>query len=303
MPKIFLIVITNLVLLGCALPSGSIIKQGDGSYTLRKEDHAGIFGNMGILKSNVEKEVIEFAKKENKELFILGDNQHPVGIAGDWAWYEMRFKLIDPKQKAEVTACMAQLKTNPSLSIISTKLALGGIQDQTFSMLTNQDFPTEEEKIAISLYGDLKKHCYDLSNKYNTEIGVAAFIIAVDNTTISNLDNILVMLYQGKLTYGDYAKLRKEISDNRDAAIVKIDAELRKNAADTQAQAQMIANQTAIAQAQITQAQAAKIAATASMLQTMKPPPIVVPQTNVIPRINIDCTSNRIGSITATHCH
>ena len=205
----------------------------------------------------------------------------------------------------QLKRCTDDLKRNPSLQIIATKIALGGADEESFSMLADQTKPSSAEKPAIALYGDLKKKCFQRWIGTVGKAGWPAPIISIYNTSSSSLDNLLLSLFNGSVTYGEFTKLRKELIDARTAAITKASAELDSKAADAQAKAQMIANQSAIAQSQIMQAYAAtnnsianQRAADAMMYNATKPthPAVQAPA-------NINCRSYVSGSAVNTNCY
>ncbi len=292
---------SSACLSGCAVPSGKIEKLGDGSYVLRQEDHAGIFGNMGSLRASVNKEISAFAKKENKELVPISDREHPVGVAGDWAWYEVRFKLRDEKAEKKVTAS-CDFSKNPKLSILAGKIALGGSSEQTFSHLTNNTKPTDAEKAAIALLSDEGRRCQNEIDKLSDDMPLP--IKAVNHSSVTAVQNLLVALYEGKITYGDFAKLRKEVADNRESAVAQISHELQKNAAEADARAQQIAAQNAIAQAQASQAFSSSMMAGAAMANAFKPTvvaPAYTPSRSTYGS-SVHCTTTPIGDSLHTNC-
>jgi hypothetical protein len=291
------IALVNLLFVGCASPTKNpVTPLNDGSYLIHQEDHAGIFGSLSELRASVDKQVNEFAQKEGKEVVVVSDAQKPVGnTPGAWAWYEKKFRLIDPKEKQAALSCFDGVKKNPSLQIIADKVGLGGVQDQTFTMLSNSNLATESERKAIGLYGDLCQKCNSQIEKYTQQLGWPTSLTALNKATNSAGSNILIALYEAKMTYGEYAKLRQELSNNHDTAMANIEAEIKRNATDAHEKAQMIANQTAIAQAQIAQANASNTAAAAMMINATKPIPI---RNN-----NLNCTSQVIGNNVNTNCY
>lgn len=294
--KLFLVLMAAF--LAACSSVGKIQKQHDGSYVLRKVDHKGIFGSMGSLKDETNQEVDDFAIREGKKVIPLSEREHPIGVAGDWAWYEIQFRLGDPQaDAARFEACLASIKKSPSLQIIANKMSLGGVKEQSFSMLANRDKATDAEKPAISLYADMRKICVDQEVKSRQEAGVSQSALNVTQSSMAAMDNALVALYNGSITYGDYAKFRKEVYDNEMIAIAKINEELRRDALDARARAEQLANQSRIAQAQMWQAFSSQQAATAMMIQATKPAISAPPQ-----RLQANCRSSSLGLSVNTVC-
>ena len=120
-------------------------------------------------------------------------------------------------------------------------MAIGGLDTETFSMLTNTSKPTEAEKVAISIYADLRKNCIKEYDKALIHTPLA--IKLVYSSARIAWDNLLVMLYSGNLTYGEFTKANKEVNQVRSSALVEIYKELRTNAANANARAEKIAIQ------------------------------------------------------------
>lgn len=198
--------------------------------------------------------------------------------------------------RSSYEACRNNMASNPELALISGKIALAGPDAQTFAMLSNKEKPTEAEKTQIARYFDERKKCVEIANKYRSSFGWPPSLTLIESASNSAFDNLLVALHGGSLTYGDYARIRKEIQNNTASASIQAEDELKKNAADSAARAQMIANQNAIAQAQLTQAFAATQASTAMMIQANKPPPTINVNTHS------HCTSMAVGNQVNTNC-
>lgn len=187
-------------------------------------------------------------------------------------------------------SCVDALKKNPSLQPISGKIAIGGVKEQNFSYLTNPNKPTDDEKAAIHVYADSIRKCSAIYEKYLTDGKAPSSILAVHHSTSTAGENLLAALYSGDLTYGDYAKRRKEIGDNRETAMAQITQELQRNASEAQARAEQIAAQNAIAQAQASQAFSSSMSASAAMMNATKPN-------------RLNCTTSSFGSSLQTNCY
>jgi hypothetical protein len=206
-------------------------------------------------------------------------------------------KTLQASLIAKAKICFDKIKTQPQLNIISSKLSLGGLDEQTFSMLTNTSKPTEEEKTAINVYADLRKNCIKEHIKTQDQDPLAARQLYASST--GAVENLLVDLYKGNLTYGQFAQLRKEIATITMAGLVEIDKELKSNAADANARAEQMAVQRSIAFANITNAEANKTAADALKMESQK---IQIPALQRSSP-NIHCTSQNFGGIVNTNCN
>ncbi len=184
--------------------------------------------------------------------------------------------------------CWKQIENHPQLNIIANKVALSGPNKQTFSMLTNTSKPTEAEKVAISIYANLAKNCLNEHSKGHTH---PAYKLVNSSAGIA-WENLLVTLYNGDLTYGEFAKAFKEISYLNKSALVEIDKEFRTNAANANARAEQIAIQRQNAFAAMQNARANEAAAGALKFQQRQ-------KTSN----SIHCTSKKFGGVVTTDCN
>ena len=87
---------------GCATNQG-IVKLGSDSYTLYKEDHAGVFGNATSLRNEVINEANTFAGNQGKiALPIAAKTHHTTGRPADWETFEYQFRLIDKNDSTTI---------------------------------------------------------------------------------------------------------------------------------------------------------------------------------------------------------
>lgn len=113
-PKVEILVIFWLVVsfaTGCANPG--IVQISPNTYLLSREDHGGIFGSASALKAGVFHDATAFAEKQGKAEIPISAREHPVGILGDWASFELTFRLADRNSpEARLTYVMEQAGTN-----------------------------------------------------------------------------------------------------------------------------------------------------------------------------------------------
>ena len=206
-------------------------------------------------------------------------------------------KVLQASLVDKAKACFDKIKTQSQLNIISDKLSLGSSDEQTFSMLANINKPTEEEKRAINVYADLRTNCMKEQRKAETIYPLAQQQLVMSSRNA--IENQLVSLYKGNLTYGQFAQSRKEISEILMAGLIEIDEELQTKAADANARAEQMAVQRSIAFANITNANANQTAADALKMQSQK---IQIPALQRSSP-NIHCTSQNFSGIVNTNCN
>jgi len=224
-----------LFLTGCAGNPG-IVQVSPNTYMFSRVDHGGIFGNEAALQANVINEANAFAKSKGKVAIVVSSRLDPNRV-GHFASFEYQFQLADPNEQAARSPqsinmeCKDKLQTS-DLDVIRTKVELYRDSWENavpFAIATNDAFPTQEEKAAIARWATLREQCIASAN--------AAFSVppssnplqvtqiqqdrSFQQSATAGVGDLIVALYQQKLTYGEFARKRYEIT--RDAA----DAERR----------------------------------------------------------------------------
>lgn len=169
-----------------------------------------------------------------------------------------------------------------------------------FEIATNDSFPTNEEKSAIAKWATLREACIKRSAVANpipaTATPLQVTFIEKDRAFLKEGENkvgeLMVSLYQQKLTYGEFARKRYEITRDAAAAERQFRESTMLADMDRQMEAQRIAQQqfqnNLAAWAVYTQSVAAR------QPQTVRLDGTVRTQTN--------CTSQRFGNTVSTNC-
>jgi hypothetical protein len=119
-----------------------------------------------------------------------------------------------------VANCEAEIVANKNLQILKGKLDLLNAASQPLEILANNKTPSKKEMPAISLWVEEQKRCSAPGIAYHKsqspEVG-AIFEQAYTEMFISAAD-----LYQGKITYGDFAKasIRRHQAVNERISVV-----------------------------------------------------------------------------------
>lgn len=183
--------------------------------------------------------------------------------------------------------CFDALARDPDLSSIAGKVSLTGTKPSLMQLASDETVsPTEKEVIA--LWSSKRDRCWDVwaigATFYpnNEQVNIGA-------TTKDTVDLLIVELYKGRLTYGDFAKKRVEVRNLADAK----SAEKYKEALAATAKEADLQQQRAIQRAAIdAQNQANNIL----LLQATQPKPAPASRT-------INCESNRFGNSVQTTCN
>ncbi|HBZ70136.1 MAG TPA: hypothetical protein DEP35_10545 [Deltaproteobacteria bacterium] len=147
------------------------------------------------------------------------------------------------KDATEIQACFHAAALDPSLTSLSGLVALDDVRNQTSDMLASTKMPTEQERSAIKEWKDLIAPCYAQQEAFLNQWDVPPAIKAlIGETKVASL-NLRVLLYSGKLTYGEYALKREKVQDAFLTAEAKIEAELLERSEEAEARANTLAVQ------------------------------------------------------------
>jgi hypothetical protein len=240
-----------LFLVACVSNPG-VVELSPGTYMLSRIDHGGIFGNEAALQANVVNEANAFAKSKGKVAFAISTHLDPMR-PGHFASFQYQFRLVDPSEQAERSPqsinleCKDQLRTS-DLDPIRSKVELYRDSWESavpFVIATNDTFPSQQERAAIAKWATLREEC--------TARQIAAFSMPPSATPLqvtqiqqdrsfgqsasAGVRDLIVALYQEKLTYGEFARKRYEIT--RDAAEAERQYRESKLLTDQQQQMQL----------------------------------------------------------------
>lgn len=109
--------------------------------------------------------------------------------------------------------CFSALKYDAELQPISDKVALALVDEVTFGMLSNEATPTSDETQAIYKWATKREQClksYPPPNNPITQINMEGF---------NSIQSLILDLYKGAITYGQFARQRQENAKMVDAKI------------------------------------------------------------------------------------
>jgi len=104
--------------------------------------------------------------------------------------------------------CFDSLDSYPDLAIIKDKVGLTGVNSQTIEMLANNQKPTSVEKVALLKWGSLRQSCIQIQQDWLSKYQSSNINVIV-NIGIAESKQQLADLYAGKITYGEFAKVRQ----------------------------------------------------------------------------------------------
>lgn len=117
--------------------------------------------------------------------------------------------------------CMNTIAINPDFSLIAEKTATRDVTDITTAMLSDDSYPTAEEKPLISKWSDARARCFaTYTSTLKEDMPPEAFEVvkaSVDKQKILASD-----LYAGRLTYGQFNRTRISDKQSVDSAFQRI---------------------------------------------------------------------------------
>jgi hypothetical protein len=218
----------------------------------------------------------------------------------------------ESKQQAEAIAtqrqgagaqCASEMQS-PDLDGIRRKVELQkeSLEDAPpFEIASNDTFPTESERQAIATWATTRDQCIKRARAAATmppsatplQVAVIQQDRSFEQEAGGRVGELIVALYQVKLTYGEFAQRRYEIG--RDAAAAERQFRAATLIADRERQVQ--AQQLAQQQFQ------SNLAAWSTYMQTVnaRQPQTVHLDGSV--RLRTNCTSQRLGNLVSTGCN
>jgi len=207
------------------------------------------------------------------------------------------------KQKEEAAAPMQavleQCKSdfqNPALDVLRNKVELvrvGATIAPPFEIATNDNFPTQSEREEIAVWAKARDECIKREatvplgspNATQLQIAVAQRDRSISDEVAGKVGQLIIALYQQKMTYGEFAQKRYEISRDGAATQNQFRQSILLADQDKQLQAQQLAQQ------QYQNNLAAWSAYTQSVAARQ-------PQS-----VRINCTTTKIGNTATTNCY
>ena len=113
---------------------------------------------------------------------------------------------------AASVACEARIKGDPSYAQLGSKIALGSVNEQTFSMLVDSSKPTEQEKAQLVKWVEAKRTCVEILAAADTKGEVRGLL----RDSKEKFERAAMRLYSGEISYGEFAKARAELSGDLD---------------------------------------------------------------------------------------
>jgi hypothetical protein len=192
--------------------------------------------------------------------------------------------------KQTVENCALSISQDPNLQPLSGKISLSGVRDQTFDMLANTSRPNADEKQLLRLYALKSEECSKEQKRIFGSSNPPREVIALFDAIMARKSNLIIELYNGGITYGEFARRRRENSAEFDGAMAKTLAELDHQAMESlirEQQMSLAAERNSIARAQ---ANAAESMAFQSMIGNIQQANSNLIQQQKLNRLNTQST-------------
>ncbi len=212
---------------------------------------------------------------------------------------------MQSRSNALTMQCKASYET-PALDPIRDKVELSRASSEsapTFEVAANNKFSSGDELGAIRTWAKLREECIHRDDNFlesvlqaNDQISAANLDIikSLHHEVSGRVSELIVSLYQQKITYGEFAQKRYEIS--RDAKLAENKVRQASAIADQQRQAQAVELAQRDSQNRIAEWSAYTQSVTARQPQTVYIQS--VPQQQ-----SVNCVSNKYGNIVQTNCN
>ena len=182
--------------------------------------------------------------------------------------------------------CTSRLADDPELKSIADKVGLGGPKDQTFAMQANETLPTDEEKKIIMIWATKRDACAK-GTKIQFTFWPNDPNVPIIQALLDTANQLILGLYKGALTYGQFAKFRSDANNRYVEARQKIAAEMQAKNVEANERARRASMEAA----------RLMIEEQRAINERYKPPAYISPQTT-----QTNCRTVRLGDSLQTTC-
>lgn len=189
-------------------------------------------------------------------------------------------------------ACMQQVDALPALAPLKAKLGSLSGASLDLDVMSDKSKPTPEETALVKQWHSARLACMGEAERFRATKTIPGYAALVSSHTKSYA-HLIGKLYQGELSYGEFAGERSRLYDEMNA---KLQALQRDFAASEAAARQRAAMTYLLMQGAMPRPQAP-----APTYQVIQPPP-ARPAPVFVPPQTINCTSNTLGQTVHTTC-
>lgn len=189
-------------------------------------------------------------------------------------------------------ACMARVEAMPELAALRAKVGslVGASQD--LDVMADTSTATQTEKPLIKQWHSTRMACIGEGEGFRASKTIPGFAGLVSSHT-SSMNRLIGQLYQGQISYGEFASQRAQTYETLNSSANKLYQEFAAN--------ERQGNQQAAMNYLMLQNAMPRPAAPLTTYQVVQPPPVYQQPAYTPPR-TINCTSNTYGTNTQTTC-
>lgn len=232
------------------------------AYMVGFETKSSIGSNKGLIKDVIDR--LQKADLGAVELVADRTNYRPLG----------------PQSQR----CVEKMASDPKLALLSSKVQLFYPDRATLIQLSDESKPSAEEAKQIAAWSAMRDICFNLV-KINMSFYPADPRMALQIQGKESTDALLLALYKGSLTYGQFNSQRKQSANNVIQNQINSTVEINRQNAQNAAQN---AEKQAAFELERQRVQAEQMKAQALQTQANKPNPIS-------PSLSITCRTNSMG--------
>jgi hypothetical protein len=300
------------LLAGCA--GVKVAENGDSTKTVTSNEGTSLNGGWNTAAASASSKAQEICKSSGKVAVFLNESRE--GAVG-WTRLSstITFKCVDDIEKLLQAASEryeGKIRANSELEPISKNVELIRVPESSvpFGIASNNNYPTADEAKVIAKWASIRdeflteERAINAANPPNGNVIQQANQGKLRSFNLelgAKVSELIVALYQGKLTYGEFAQKRYEIAHqlntaarNFYTAILEKDREMQIRQQNTAEQ--QVANNLAAwgAYMQGVNSRPVQIAPTLQPIQMNNPSPA---------RLQTNCTSQKLGSVVTTACN
>ncbi len=298
MKKTTYLIYASFVLMLSACGTGEIIKNPNDTYSSTAQ-YGSLNGSWTRAQTDAIAKANEFCSKNGQSYYFIDEKRD--GVVG-WSPQKSTITFACGQSAEAYKDVQVECEKNlqiKDLDIIRSKVQLFKLANEEavpFDLATNDNFPSAMEVEAIGKWAKLREECIAKFNRLKSNepnFGTALQktyteqIKSFQSKLTASISELIVALYQQKMTYGEFAQRRYEITKN----ILSAERDYRQ--AILLADRDIQLKQTEIAQQQV---QNSLVAWSAYMNAVNARQPQTI-------RLQSNCTTTKYGTTLNTNCY
>lgn len=291
-------IVAATALAGCG--TTNVVSVGSSTFQVASS-HGSLDGSFAKSEEQAHKKAEGFCAQKGQIANVLTDRE--TGVPG-WSpqTATLTFTCAPNPQEVlgRIRSYCEKLMRAPGLDPIRGKVDLlrEPEQEPSFDVAISDSYPTAAERHAIRLWGELRQKCISFEQKAipaptnlpPLELANAQQDRSYFTDMQEQVSDLVVLLYQGKLTYGQFAKKRYEVGRQAMQAERAFRAATLSKDRDASIHAQQLA----------AEQERNRIAAWQTYVQQVQAFKPATQQIYVAPTVHTNCMPNGVGGMNCT---